>query len=244
MPLDRIDNLSSDDNYIILDGWDDLSKTEIKELEGFINRKIIEYYLNKVNERKIVNVINDVLILKKKVDWSIFNYGITIPQDKHKLIELVNEEKIPRGEARDITVEIDEKSFHTKLRSVDIQDSESDTIQIRYDNNTEIIEYLKEIFNNSWNLLSESKNHKSEEISEYLMLFSTGEPYKYKIISTKEYQTNVQNVWWVNQGETFKEEIKYACIWAPLENKNGSTYFHWENVSKVTSGDLILHNAN
>src|SRR5262249_20131283 len=50
-------------------------------------------------------------------------------------------------------------------------------------------------------------------------------------------------LWWVNQGATYKDARKLGFIWAPLANKAGQSVFHWENVSKVRLGDLILNYA-
>jgi 5-methylcytosine-specific restriction enzyme B len=50
--------------------------------------------------------------------------------------------------------------------------------------------------------------------------------------------------WWVNQGTTYDEARKRGFIWAPQESKAGRPLFHWENVSKVRSGDVIFHYAD
>lgn len=50
--------------------------------------------------------------------------------------------------------------------------------------------------------------------------------------------------WWVNQGSTYDEARKKGFIWAPKENKSGARLFHWENVSRVRTGDLIFHYAD
>src|SRR5882724_5154839 len=50
--------------------------------------------------------------------------------------------------------------------------------------------------------------------------------------------------WWVNQGSTYDEARKKGFISAPKENKSGARLFHWENVSKVKTGDLIFHYAD
>ena len=38
--------------------------------------------------------------------------------------------------------------------------------------------------------------------------------------------------WWVNQ-RTYKEERQLSLIWAPNENEDGKTFYHWENVGEV-----------
>jgi len=49
--------------------------------------------------------------------------------------------------------------------------------------------------------------------------------------------------WWVNQSATYDEARKRGFIWAPQESKAGRPIFHWENVSKVKTGDVIFHYA-
>jgi MoxR-like ATPase len=50
--------------------------------------------------------------------------------------------------------------------------------------------------------------------------------------------------WWVNQGATYDEAREEGFIWAPKESKSGARLFHWENVSRVRSGDIIFHYAD
>jgi MoxR-like ATPase len=51
--------------------------------------------------------------------------------------------------------------------------------------------------------------------------------------------------WWVNQGTTYDEARKIGFIWAPQKSqKNGASFYHWENVSRVKAGDFIFHYAN
>ena len=50
--------------------------------------------------------------------------------------------------------------------------------------------------------------------------------------------------WWVNQGSTFDEGRERGMLWAPQRSKSGRALFHWENVSRVRAGDVILHYAD
>ncbi|MCF7885626.1 MAG: hypothetical protein K9M80_03940 [Candidatus Marinimicrobia bacterium] len=245
MPLEHIKYLKTRNNYIRLDDdLEELSQKNIIELKGFINRKIIEYYLDKVGEKGITKIINNnVLILRKKIDQSIFKYGWTIPIERHELIYSLNGETLSRGDSKEITVSIKGEYFKSKLRSVN-RKTKSDTLQIRYDSNDKFKNYLKNIFQNSWEILSKSKNKKLNKISEYILLLYNGEPYSYRIIPLIKEESLRQKFWWVNQGKTYKQGIDNECIWAPLKNKNGKTFFHWGNVSKVKADDIILHYRN
>ena len=52
-----------------------------------------------------------------------------------------------------------------------------------------------------------------------------------------------RNFWWVNQGQTFVQERDGEFVWAPQKNKNGHTFTHWVNVSKINQGDVVFHYA-
>ena len=52
------------------------------------------------------------------------------------------------------------------------------------------------------------------------------------------------SAWWVNQGKTYAVEKSEALIWAPQHNRNGASFFHWENVKKVKKGDIVFNYAN
>jgi hypothetical protein len=47
--------------------------------------------------------------------------------------------------------------------------------------------------------------------------------------------------WWVNQGQTYKQERQGGYIWAPQKGKNGQPFYHHVNVSKVRKNDVIWH---
>lgn len=49
--------------------------------------------------------------------------------------------------------------------------------------------------------------------------------------------------WWVNQGQTSNRELEEQFIWAPQQNKKGTKFYHWTNVSKVRKGDVLINYA-
>ncbi len=53
-----------------------------------------------------------------------------------------------------------------------------------------------------------------------------------------------QHVWWVNQGASFAVEKAGGYLWAPKHGRNGATYEHWTNLTKLQPGDVVLHYAN
>jgi len=50
--------------------------------------------------------------------------------------------------------------------------------------------------------------------------------------------------WWACQGKYFKRDNAGGFIQARQQGKNGYVPFHWENVSKVRSGDFIIAYKN
>lgn len=48
----------------------------------------------------------------------------------------------------------------------------------------------------------------------------------------------------VFQGNTFDKEYRGGYIWAPVTNKNGNRFHHWDRLLDVQEGDIILHGCN
>lgn len=53
-----------------------------------------------------------------------------------------------------------------------------------------------------------------------------------------------RQVWWVNQGASYRQEHDLGVIWAPKQGKKGRTNAHWTNLTKVQKDDIIIHYAN
>lgn len=49
---------------------------------------------------------------------------------------------------------------------------------------------------------------------------------------------------YVFQGSTFDRESRNGYIWAPISNKAGRTFHHWDRLCDVHPGDIILHGYN
>lgn len=46
---------------------------------------------------------------------------------------------------------------------------------------------------------------------------------------------------WVNQGQTFKLEYQFECLWAPIVDKNGRSIHHWDTMKDLNPGDIIIN---
>lgn len=49
------------------------------------------------------------------------------------------------------------------------------------------------------------------------------------------------NYYWVNQGDTYKEELRAGCLWAPNTNSKGAKLSHWETMDLLTPGDIVFN---
>ena len=49
---------------------------------------------------------------------------------------------------------------------------------------------------------------------------------------------------YVFQGSTFNREYQGGYLWAPITNKAGDTFHHWDRLLDVRPGDIILHGCN
>jgi putative restriction endonuclease len=54
----------------------------------------------------------------------------------------------------------------------------------------------------------------------------------------------LQRFWWVNHSQTSAEELDGSYIWAPKREANGARSQFYDNLARVTPGDLILSYAN
>jgi len=195
------------------------------------------------------------LIGRKKVDWSIFEYGSTIPNDFISYFNKANGgEEIEAGSGKQLTLIWNEKRYQASIRNVDQKSADRETLQIRY-HSSEIKELMISIFKSSYGYILERKpqdpgNRKQvylpDDISEYIEFYETETPFTYllRLIPLDDGNTQVPNIWWVNQGSTMAEEKAEGIIWAPLSGKGGRTQYHWETMDEVKQGDIVLHYAN
>ena len=65
-------------------------------------------------------------------------------------------------------------------------------------------------------------------------------PVKKKTVSGKKRQCRV---WWANHGMTFAKAREGGFLWAPMPVKGGNTFLHWESMTRVGAGDIVLNFA-
>lgn len=46
--------------------------------------------------------------------------------------------------------------------------------------------------------------------------------------------------WWVNQNQTFRQEIDGGYLWSPKRNRNGHLNLFYEFMREVAPGDIVF----
>ncbi|MFD2168482.1 hypothetical protein [Tumebacillus lipolyticus] len=131
------------------------------------------------------------LIGRKKVDWSIFEEGTTIPQNVVQFFSRANDGRMPeRGEVFYITLVVDEKEYKAELHNKKRQGS--DLTQIRYDSNKELRQVFLEQFQRSYAYIKPERERLlamgrkpsvvvPDPIAEYLEFHETTGPFRYHV---------------------------------------------------------------
>lgn len=65
-----------------------------------------------------------------------------------------------------------------------------------------------------------------------------------KAVSTQVRIAGKPMTFYVFQGSTFEQEYQGGYLWAPVTNKAGDTFHHWDRLLDARQGDVILHGYN
>ncbi|WP_037985596.1 McrB family protein [Thalassobacillus devorans] len=60
-----------------------------------------------------------------------------------------------------------------------------------------------------------------------------------KVIAVPD-ESNHRNYWWVNQGQTARDEVEGGFLWAPKKNKQGTPLTHHTDLLKANPGDVVF----
>lgn len=164
----------------------------------------------------------------KKIDKSVFKYGIAIP--KEYISMFLQNETIEAGSSIEINVIFKKKKYAARLIHTKYESSRS-IYQIRWDNNSELLNELKKEFIQTYFAI-ESQNYDSKLKGEYFrtnLLGGNQEVLIFKPLSTTLIEL-----------ETFiKIETPYDNIFRDLVEKN---VFGW--ISKVENNQMITKSTN
>ncbi|APU60974.1 MrcB family domain-containing protein [Clostridium botulinum] len=125
--------------------------------------------------------INNI-ISRKKVDLSVFKYGVHIPMEYRKdFLNIIPNGYIPQGKAEKIVLDCDDFSAEVEMRNVNVKSRNDDVLQIRYSSSSNIAKYLKDKFKKSYSILMNSNIKDEDYIKEYIEFYKSDEPYKLKL---------------------------------------------------------------
>ena len=125
-------------------------------------------------------------VYKKEVDWSLFNYGLSIPIDCQVVFKRIADRFLERGESKDITLYLNGKSYKARLNNLKIDKKygdRSDIVHIRYSGNSDIAVALRGCFSRSFAYINKMKAMQKvgskgripipEDMKEYLVIYTT-----------------------------------------------------------------------
>ena len=125
-------------------------------------------------------------VYKKEVDWSLFNYGLSIPIQYQVKFKQIAGRFIERGESKESTLYLNGKSYKARLNNYRIDEkygNHADMVQIRYSGNSDIANAIRGCFNRSYAYIksikdTQTKGSKShiplpDEMKEYLAIYTT-----------------------------------------------------------------------
>lgn len=103
-------------------------------------------------------------LFKKKVDWSLLNYGFAIPQTAIDTFRPNIGGKIMRGDSLDIKLIINENTYHAKLNNVGFSNESREQLQVRYGGNSPAVVALRKIFKSSYSSMIERRNNNQNNL--------------------------------------------------------------------------------
>lgn len=160
----------------------------------------------------------------KKIDKSIFKYGLTIPKEYEEMFLKGHEIKI--GEGRNIKIKFKNKEYSCRLRNVN-RKTTTNVYQIRWDNNNDLINELKKEFIQSYFAIMSDEFNEKNINKKYSRTNLLGGNQEVLIFKSIDYETI--------ELETFiKIETIYDNIFKEFVNRN---VFGW--ISKKEYNQMI-----
>ncbi len=147
--------------------------------------------LKKVRSWSKPNIAN--IIGRKRVDWSLFTYGIHIPLEFSEEFKQANGGvHLAIGDSHNVELIINDRTFNVMLYNTERNNQSIDTLQIHYDSNKELKNYLQECFKTSYDYILQERAAEAESsdkkhvivpdsIAEYMDLYRTETPFKYRV---------------------------------------------------------------
>ena len=132
-----------------------------------------------------------MFLYQKLIDRSTLRQGFQIPVEFHHLLKMMPNGMPHHGETRNIKIVIDGVGYDAQLKNQGFDrnkyDGHADVIQIRYNESSDLVKRLREVFSSTWNYVESIKNlpeninrkftiRVPEEHQEFLALCTTDLP--------------------------------------------------------------------
>jgi hypothetical protein len=219
---------------VTLDEWKILSD---------IFRERYGYLLDESEKAYSWTTINSDVAVKKMDRSSFIHHGTVIP-NKDKVRSFFDLFDIKQGYRRHINLIFQEKSYEAVI-SADIQTNPR-TRLIWHEDFASVIRSnmpsWHQYFSSNYDALQDSPEMRFIKTGR-LNEFKQPNEFKIEFIEPKLALDSV-NYWWVNQNQTYKEEIGGGYLWSPQTKKNGRKNASYDFMKEVKPGDIIFSFCN
>ena len=159
---------------------------------------------------------------RKYIDKSLFKYGIAIPTEYiPKFLDNIQDNLVELGKSKDVKLIFDDYEGECSIRNVDRKGVKSQTIQIRYDGNSELKEYLKNKFSYTYNLI---ENEEEIDTDEYIDIYKANElnTFYIKENTHKNLELHKNVIDFINtiKSTSMSKSYKIPLLWAFYNNGN------------------------
>ena len=159
---------------------------------------------------------------RKYIDKSLFKYGIHIPTEYiPKFLSNIHENTVELGKSKEIKLIFDDYECECSIRNVDRKGVTSQTIQIRYDGNLQLKEYLKNKFSYTYNLI---ENEEEIDTDEYIDIYKANElnTFYIKENTHKNLELHKNVIYFINtiKSTSMSKSYKIPLLWAFYNNGN------------------------
>ncbi|MDY3002353.1 MAG: AAA family ATPase [Romboutsia timonensis] len=159
---------------------------------------------------------------RKYIDKSLFKYGIHIPTEYiPKFLNNIHGNTVELGKSKEIKLIFDDYECECSIRNVDRKGVTSQTIQIRYDGNSQLKEYLKNKFSYTYNLI---ENEEEIDTDEYIDIYKANElnTFYIKENTHKNLELHKNVIDFINtiKSTSMSKSYKIPLLWSFYNNGN------------------------
>ena len=155
---------------------------------------------------------------RKYIAKSLFKYGIAIPTEYiPKFLDNIQDNLVELGKSQEIKLIFDDYEGECSIRNLDRKGVKSQTIQIRYDGNSELKEYLKNKFSYTYNLI---ENEEEIDTDEYIDIYKANELNIFYIKAHTHNNLDQEAINFINtiKNTSMSKSYKIPLLWAFYNN--------------------------